>query len=283
MYMQQQYLTARLCTETPLLESSYVHTYISVTHQLSGSMESYPDPNPNAGDRADAYYTSTSNAIAQLQEENMMNMGHNIAPAMHGQGGIPDQQDSRSHDQINQSFQNSSQLPHHLNSQGHIQSGHGGLAQIPLHYDSPEASGSARKRSKVSRACDECRRKKIKCDAQSEEGPCSNCRRSSVECQFSRVPQKRGPSKGYEGLTLQNMHGTYSVCVDTSMRLRSELEPSNTPAMTAFLILDLVVNSTWKMLCLVRHGMTLEVGKGHSQMQIRLGNLQAHINNNIDP
>lgn len=56
-----------------------------------------------------------------------------------------------------------------------------------------------RKRSKVSRACDECRRKKVKCDASSESGDeiCSNCRRSSVKCLFSRVPQKRGPSKGY--------------------------------------------------------------------------------------
>lgn len=57
-----------------------------------------------------------------------------------------------------------------------------------------------RKRSKVSRACDECRRKKIKCDAQSDSGetPCSSCARSSIRCLFSRVPQKRGPSKGYE-------------------------------------------------------------------------------------
>lgn len=56
-----------------------------------------------------------------------------------------------------------------------------------------------RKRSKVSRACDECRRKKVKCDAVSETGEeaCSNCRRSNVRCLFSRVPQKRGPSKGY--------------------------------------------------------------------------------------
>lgn len=56
-----------------------------------------------------------------------------------------------------------------------------------------------RKRSKVSRACDECRRKKVKCDAASETGEetCSNCRRSNVRCMFSRVPQKRGPSKGY--------------------------------------------------------------------------------------
>lgn len=55
-----------------------------------------------------------------------------------------------------------------------------------------------RKRSKVSRACDECRRKKIKCDAQSDTGesPCTSCARSSIRCLFSRVPQKRGPSKG---------------------------------------------------------------------------------------
>ncbi|KAL8393671.1 hypothetical protein RB595_003418 [Gaeumannomyces hyphopodioides] len=56
-----------------------------------------------------------------------------------------------------------------------------------------------RKRSKVSRACDECRRKKVKCDAISETGEaaCSNCRRSQIRCDFSRIPQKRGPSKGY--------------------------------------------------------------------------------------
>ncbi|RMZ77202.1 hypothetical protein DV738_g4481, partial [Chaetothyriales sp. CBS 135597] len=59
-----------------------------------------------------------------------------------------------------------------------------------------------RRRSKVSRACDECRRKKIKCD--SADGPddtaiktCTNCAKASMQCEFSRVPMKRGPSKGY--------------------------------------------------------------------------------------
>ncbi|KAL7271472.1 Glucose-responsive transcription factor [Rhizina undulata] len=56
-----------------------------------------------------------------------------------------------------------------------------------------------RKRSKVSRACDECRRKKIRCDATSESGveQCSSCKRVGSKCSFSRVPMKRGPSKGY--------------------------------------------------------------------------------------
>lgn len=55
------------------------------------------------------------------------------------------------------------------------------------------------KRNKVSRACDECRRKKIRCDAsETEPQPtCSNCRRTNAPCQFSRTPMKRGPSKGY--------------------------------------------------------------------------------------
>ncbi|KAK9450708.1 uncharacterized protein V1518DRAFT_425479 [Limtongia smithiae] len=67
---------------------------------------------------------------------------------------------------------------------------------------SPAAADAAitpRKRSKVSRACDECRRKKIRCDATLESGSerCSSCRRVGEKCSFSRIPMKRGPSKGY--------------------------------------------------------------------------------------
>lgn len=97
----------------------------------------------------------------------------------------------------------------------------------PNHDLSYGDQSARRKRSKVSRACDECRRKKVsirdthttgstscfaimpayltqfesyqvRCDATSESGveTCSNCRRLGVACQFSRVPMKRGPSKG---------------------------------------------------------------------------------------
>lgn len=54
-------------------------------------------------------------------------------------------------------------------------------------------------RTKVSRACDECRRKKIRCDAVDETAtaPCTNCARTGLACAFSRQPLKRGPSKGY--------------------------------------------------------------------------------------
>ncbi|EDU40962.1 Zn-clus multi-domain protein [Pyrenophora tritici-repentis] len=67
------------------------------------------------------------------------------------------------------------------------------------HHDPYDPNDPSRKRSKVSRACDECRRKKIRCDATSENGPeaCSSCKRTGARCQFSRQPMKRGPSKGY--------------------------------------------------------------------------------------
>ncbi|KAF2670384.1 hypothetical protein BT63DRAFT_237006 [Microthyrium microscopicum] len=59
--------------------------------------------------------------------------------------------------------------------------------------------GMAKPRSKVSRACDECRRKKIRCDATADNdaAACTACKKASMICQFSRTPQKRGPSKGY--------------------------------------------------------------------------------------
>lgn len=82
---------------------------------------------------------------------------------------------------------------------------------LPHQYGMPDGI-PPRKRSKVSRACDECRRKKIKCDAPSDTGdtPCSSCARSSLRCLFSRVPQKRGPSKGYELLLLISTETRYT-------------------------------------------------------------------------
>ncbi|KAJ5899487.1 hypothetical protein N7495_004231 [Penicillium taxi] len=79
---------------------------------------------------------------------------------------------------------------------------------VDPNHDLSYGEQSARKRSKISRACDECRRKKIRCDASSESGldTCSNCRRLTVQCQFSRVPMKRGPSKGYIKELAERLH-----------------------------------------------------------------------------
>ncbi|KAJ6135092.1 hypothetical protein N7512_000252 [Penicillium capsulatum] len=79
---------------------------------------------------------------------------------------------------------------------------------VDPNHDLSYGEQSARKRSKISRACDECRRKKVRCDATSETGleTCSNCRRLGVVCQFSRVPMKRGPSKGYIKELAERLH-----------------------------------------------------------------------------
>jgi hypothetical protein len=42
----------------------------------------------------------------------------------------------------------------------------------------------------VSRACDSCRRRKIKCDA---DNPCAKCRGSQISCEYSYQPRQRGP------------------------------------------------------------------------------------------
>ncbi|CCD27371.1 Rgt1p NDAI_0K01800 [Naumovozyma dairenensis CBS 421] len=56
---------------------------------------------------------------------------------------------------------------------------------------------TVKKRTKASRACDQCRKKKIKCDFTEAKNICSNCQRNAEKCTFERVPLKRGPSKGY--------------------------------------------------------------------------------------
>lgn len=64
-----------------------------------------------------------------------------------------------------------------------------------------DQGSSSRKRSKVSRACDQCRKKKIRCDADTDSTgqlkTCTNCQKSGQTCEYSRIPQKRGPSKGF--------------------------------------------------------------------------------------
>ncbi|KAH8205369.1 hypothetical protein TruAng_000448 [Truncatella angustata] len=89
-------------------------------------------------------------------------------------------------------------LPDQHHQQPHLQPA-APMDAMASPFQMQDSNVPPRKRSKVSRACDECRRKKVKCDAPSETGeePCSNCRRSNMRCLFSRIPQKRGPSKGY--------------------------------------------------------------------------------------
>ncbi|RKP35442.1 hypothetical protein BJ085DRAFT_7887, partial [Dimargaris cristalligena] len=50
-------------------------------------------------------------------------------------------------------------------------------------------------RQRVSRACDACRKKKVKCDGVSPI--CTNCQLLENVCTYKDTAKKRGPPKGY--------------------------------------------------------------------------------------
>ncbi|PKB97684.1 hypothetical protein RhiirA5_467133 [Rhizophagus irregularis] len=53
------------------------------------------------------------------------------------------------------------------------------------------------KRLKVTRACESCRRRKVKCDGGSggSQTPCSSCRKLKIDCIFSNMAMKRTAPK----------------------------------------------------------------------------------------
>ncbi|KAL7329611.1 hypothetical protein PS15p_204680 [Mucor circinelloides] len=59
----------------------------------------------------------------------------------------------------------------------------------------PPDESSSNSRQRVSRACDLCRRKKVKCDGATPV--CTNCKAIGLECTFKDMTKKRGPPKGY--------------------------------------------------------------------------------------
>ncbi|KAI9493991.1 fungal-specific transcription factor domain-containing protein [Zychaea mexicana] len=91
------------------------------------------------------------------------------------------------------------------------------------------------KRQRVSKACDQCRRKKVKCDGTLPQ--CSNCKTVGLECKYNETNKKRGPPKGYieaiEG-RLQRLEALLSSVVQEddprSQAIMAELNaPLHTP------------------------------------------------------
>ncbi|KAH9845070.1 putative transcriptional regulatory protein [Teratosphaeria destructans] len=75
--------------------------------------------------------------------------------------------------------------------QGHLPLGSVAYAQATGSPDAaPPNPLKQKERTKVSRACDECRRKKIRCDAVDETGatPCSNCARTGAAAPSAASP-----------------------------------------------------------------------------------------------
>ncbi|KAI5965699.1 uncharacterized protein KGF55_001061 [Candida pseudojiufengensis] len=99
---------------------------------------------------------------------------------------------------------------------------------------SSKSNDPPRKRSKISRACDACRRKKIKCNAEFSTTLnevtqiCNNCQKNSEECTFSRTPLKRGPSKGYSKDSEENAN-TNEVSYPCSSQQAKDTPQNNLP------------------------------------------------------
>ncbi|KAF2772382.1 hypothetical protein EJ03DRAFT_266878 [Teratosphaeria nubilosa] len=156
----------------------------------------------------------------QLQEQLEQNMGQNAQQSSDQQQHQQQQQQHQrvaDDSQLRQDLTNMMQyaqpspapppypppnmhIPPPSSEQAHLPPGSVAYAQATGSPDAaPPNPLKQKERTKVSRACDECRRKKIRCDAVDETGatPCSNCARTGARCAFSRQPMKRGPSKGY--------------------------------------------------------------------------------------
>jgi hypothetical protein len=159
-------------------------------------MQSYPDPTAVAAESGGPFYSPSNN---NNQHHRLSNPDDLQLAAQLTRGldpGIGSAAERSLQDASDAAIQSNAMHQYAQDQQIHPQMTPGGIDHGQ--YGMGDASMAPRKRSKVSRACDECRRKKIRCDATSESGDeqCSSCKRVGTRCQFSRVPMKRGPSKG---------------------------------------------------------------------------------------
>ncbi|CCE62578.1 hypothetical protein TPHA_0C04280 [Tetrapisispora phaffii CBS 4417] len=83
---------------------------------------------------------------------------------------------------------------HDTQSHGSVSNNSDDLVSVT---NSLNMSPQKKKLRKASRACDQCRKRKIKCDYDNVSTVCNNCNKNNDKCTFERVQLKRGPSKGY--------------------------------------------------------------------------------------
>ncbi len=74
------------------------------------------------------------------------------------------------------------------------QAGQASGSHANMDDDGDEANS---KRRRVQRACDTCRRKKIRCILEDDRGPCVTCANLGLECQFLDSAKKRMPPRSY--------------------------------------------------------------------------------------
>jgi hypothetical protein len=67
---------------------------------------------------------------------------------------------------------------------------------------------TGRQRQRTGRACEECRRRKLRCDGQQPR--CGVCLESGATCEINTQRQPRGPKKGYLK-ALRNRVGIFMI------------------------------------------------------------------------
>lgn len=78
-------------------------------------------------------------------------------------------------------------------------------------------------RQKPGAACEECRRRKLRCDRQQPQ--CGTCVEDGVECTFSQSHSSRGPKRGHLKL-LQTRIGAVPLCLSLGSSSENPANPS---------------------------------------------------------
>ncbi|KAI8069027.1 fungal-specific transcription factor domain-containing protein [Gilbertella persicaria] len=92
------------------------------------------------------------------------------------------------------------------------------------------------KRQRVSKACEQCRRKKVKCDGASPF--CNNCSTLGLTCHYKESTKKRGPPKGYIEAIEGRLHRLEallgSIVQEDDPRSQAIINELNAPLETAY-------------------------------------------------
>ncbi|KAI9274313.1 fungal-specific transcription factor domain-containing protein [Phascolomyces articulosus] len=92
------------------------------------------------------------------------------------------------------------------------------------------------KRQRVSKACEQCRRKKVKCDGAAPL--CGNCVVLDIQCTYKESTRKRGPPKGYIEAIEGRLHRLEallgSIVQEGDPRFQAVMNELNAPLETAY-------------------------------------------------
>ncbi|TFK53184.1 hypothetical protein OE88DRAFT_1657100 [Heliocybe sulcata] len=88
------------------------------------------------------------------------------------------------------------------------------LSELPesaAQQSAPKKADDKQIRRRSSKACDQCRKSKCKCERSSENEPCKNCVLLNTSCTFLGPSRKRGPPKGYIDAIEARLHQTEAL------------------------------------------------------------------------